>query len=148
MARYNKIFAGPVSENVPQAREATSAAALTPGQLVVESSGAFVVAPASTAGHIFVVEENYVALKGVSTAYGIGETVIALRMLDEQFFNVLIPTGVNVAKHAPLSPGASGKAKIAATTNYVFAFAEEAYNNTSGSDQLIRVRAAHGFNAA
>ena len=148
MARYNKIFAGPVSENVPQTREAPADVALLPGTFVVESGGKFVYATTNVAGDIYVVEENYLALKGVNVAYAAGETAVGLKMLDEQLFNVRVPTGVNVAKGAPISIGASGKAKLAAATNYVIAYAEEAYNNTSGADQLVRVRKAQSNLAA
>lgn len=145
MARYNKIFAGPVSENLPQVREAPADVALLPGTFVVESSGEFVYATTDVHGKIYVCQDNYLQLKGVDDAWAIGETAIGLELSDDQLFNVRFPTGVNVANGAAITIGASGKGKLAAAADYVIAFAEEAYNNTSGADQLVRVRAAKGF---
>lgn len=146
MARYNKIFAGPTSENTPQIHEAVSAVAVKPGRLVVNSAGAFALAGATTKGRMFVVSENTVCLKDVDTDYAIGETIMAYEPLDEQVFRVRLATGQNVtAAGLELSPAANGEVKVAATTEYVAFFAAEVYNNTSGSGQLINVRAARGY---
>lgn len=145
MARYNKIFAGPTSENTPQVHEATSAVAVLPGRLVVPSAGVFALAGATTKGRVYVVQENYLAMKDVDTAYGVGETILALEPLDEQVFRVRLPTGSTVAIGTELSPGANGEVKLAATAEYVAFFSGEAYANTSGSSQLINVRAARGY---
>jgi len=69
-------------------------------------------------------------------------------MLDEQFFNVRVPTGTNVAKGAELTTNATGHFVLTAAGDRIIAIAEEAYNNTTGSDQLVRVRAAKGHLAA
>ena len=45
---------------------------------------------------------------------------------------------------AALTTTATGRFTAAANGNVVHAFTEEAYNNTSGADQLVRVRAAKG----
>ena len=145
MARYNKIFAGPTSENTPQVHEGTSAVAVLPGRLVVRSGGAFALAGAATKGRVFIAQENYLALKDVDTAYGIGETIMALELLDEQSFRARLPTGVNMTLDAELSCAANGELKLAATGEQVILFAAEAYNNTSGSSQLVNVRAARGY---
>lgn len=145
MARYNKIFAGPTSENTPQVHEAQSAVAVLPGRLVVNTAGAFALAGATTKGRVFVVQENYLALKDVDTAYGIGETIMALEPLDEQVVRVRLPTGNTVAVGTELSPGANGEVKLAATTEFVAFFAGEAYANATGSSQLINVRVARGY---
>ena len=146
MARYNKIFAGPVTELTPQVRERPAAAAITPGQLIVVSSGKFTPAGATTVGKLYVAQENYLALEGVDTAYAIDDVVIGMELLDEQFFNVRVATGVNVALDAALVPGANGTVALSAVgSKQVIAFAEEALNNTSGATQLVRVRAARGY---
>lgn len=143
MARYNTIYAGPVSENLPQVRELPADVAILPGCAIVATAGEFALGTATTVGKIFVAQDNYITLKGVDNAYAVGERVLGLEMLDEQLYNVRIPTGVNVPFGAALTVGASGKWALQTSTRPTYAYAEEAYNNTSGSDQLIRVRAAN-----
>lgn len=146
MPRFNKIFAGPVTEVTPQVRERPAAAAIIPGQLIVISGGQFTPAGASTTGKVYVAQENYLAHEGVDTPYAIGDIVIGMELLDEQFFNVRVATGVNVAQDAALVPGTAGTVALAAVgSKQVIAFAEEAYSNTSGSTQLVRVRVAKGY---
>lgn len=146
MARYNKIFAGPFTEATPQVREAPAAAAITPGQLIVLSNGKFTPAGAATTGKVYVAQDNYLVMGGVDDAYAVDDTVIGMELLDEQFFNVRVATATNVAQDAALVPGAAGALVLAAAgAKQVVAFAEEAFNNTSGSAQLVRVRAAKGY---
>lgn len=143
MARFNKIFAGPVTQVTPQVREAPAAAAITPGQLIVLSSGQFTPAGATTVGKVWIAQDNYLAQKGVDDAYAVGDVVIGMEPLDEQFFNVRVATGVNIAAiGTALTPGAAGTLAIASVSDLVVAYSEEIYNNTSGSTQLVRVRAA------
>lgn len=149
MARYNKIFAGPVTERLPQVQEALAAAAILPGLAIVfNGSGQFAIAGASTVEKVFIAQDNYLQMKGVDEAWASGDTAIGMEMLDEQFFNVRVPTGTNIAKGARLTTNAAGRFVPVAAGNRVIAIAEEAYNNTSGSDQLVRVRAAKGHLAA
>lgn len=145
MARYNKIFAGPTSENLPQVQEAPAASGgILPGTFItVGATAAY--ATTDVHGKIYVAQDNYLTMSGVDDAYAEDETVIGMELLDEQFFNVRFPTGVNVTRGAAITIGASGKGKLAAAADYVIAHAEEAYNNTSGADQLVRVRAAKGY---
>lgn len=146
MARFNKIFAGPFTEATPQVQEALcGATAIMPGTAIVWNAGAFAQAGASQIGKIFVAQDNYLALKNVDVAWPINERIIGMEMLDEQFFNVLVPTGVSVLKGSELTPNATGRFILAVSTKTVYAIAEETYNNTSGSDQLVRVRAAKGY---
>lgn len=152
MPRYNKIFAGPVSEPLPQVQEAQASVAILPGLFVLmtitNGIRTYGLPAAGGSGALRIAEENYLIMKGVDDAYAIGETVPGLEMLDEQFFNVRIPTGVNVAQGAALSCAASGKAALATNGQVILCYAEEPYNNTTGADQLIRVRAAKGLRAA
>lgn len=146
MARYNKIFAGPYTEATPQVAERPAAAAITPGQLIAIAAGQFTPAGATTVGKVYVAQDNYLAMEGVDTPYAIGDTVLGLDLLDDQFFNVRVATGVNVARDAALVPGPNGTVALAtAGGKQVVATAEEAFNNTSGSAQLVRVRAAKGY---
>lgn len=142
MARYNKIFAGPVTEAQTQVQERVLNGAYLPGTAVVVSSGNFAQAGANEDEKIYILQDNYLALKGVDTAWASGSTGIGMEMLDEQFFNVRVPTGVNVTQDAKLTTDAAGKFVLATTGQNIIAVSEEAYNNTSGSDQLVRVRKA------
>lgn len=149
MARFNKIYAGPVTEPTPQVQERLAAAATLPGLAVIESGAdSFAIAGASTVEKVYIAQDNYLALKGVDDAWALGDTMIGMEMLDEQFFNVRVPTATNIARGARLTTNATGRFVPVAAGNRVIAIAEEAYNNTTGSDQLVRVRAAKGHLAA
>ncbi|KQV31134.1 hypothetical protein [Rhizobium sp. Root1204] len=148
MARYNKVFAGPVSEVLPQVQERLCAAAILPGTALVESGTSFAQAGANALTKIYIAQDNYLAMKGVDDAWLANDRIVGMEMLDEQFFNVRIPTGVNVARGAQLTTNAAGKFILATTGQRVIMIAEEAYNNASGSDQLVRARVARNQLAA
>lgn len=69
MARYNKIYGGPAEEVKPQVHEAICATSVLPGTAVVRTAGAFVAAVAASKGRMFVVQDNYLAMKGVDDAW-------------------------------------------------------------------------------
>lgn len=142
MARYNKIYAGPVSEVLPQVQERICAAAILPGTALVESGSNFAQAGANAAGKIYIAQDNYLAMKGVDDAWPANDRIVGMEPLDEQFFNVRVPTGTNITRGANLTTNASGKFVLATTGQNVKMVAEEAYNNTSGADQLVRARKA------
>lgn len=144
MARYNKIYAGPFTEATPQVQERICDAAVLPGIAVIESGSKFAAAAANTAAKVYIVQDNYLQLKGVNDAWTAGDRIIGMEMLDEQFFNVRVPTGTNVLRGSALTTDASGKFTLAAVGQRVVAYAEEAFNNTSGADQLVRARVARG----
>jgi hypothetical protein len=151
MARYSRIHLGPARKNDPQVREAEAAASSTikPGTFVVLSSGRFTSAGAATVGKVWLAQENYLAQKGVDTAYKAyvsdsdrGDTVLGLELQDDTHYAALIATGTNItAVSTPLKLASGGKLAIATPgTDNIVAFADEAYNNNTGSDQLIRIR--------
>lgn len=148
MPRYNKIFGGPVQETMPQVHEAICAAAVLPGTGVIRTAGNFVQAGASVTGRVFVVQDNYLAMKGVDDAWPAGDRIVAMEMLDEQLFRVRVPTGTSITQDQALTTNAAGKFIGATTGKQVLAFANETYNNTTGSDQLVSVRAAKGYISA
>lgn len=148
MPRYNKIYAGPVQEVVPQVHELICDAGALPGTAVVRTSGKFVQANASSKGRMFLVQDNYLAMKDVDTAWPAGDRLVAMELLDEQLFRVRVPTGTSITQDTALSVNAAGKFVPATTGTYVVAFASETYNNTSGADQLVSVRAAKGYTFA
>ncbi|WP_062233182.1 hypothetical protein [Aureimonas sp. N4] len=145
MPRYNKIFGGPVSETLPQVHEAICDAAVLPGTVVARSGGKFVQAGTSSKGRLFIVQDNYLALKGVDDAWPAGDRIVAMDLLDEQAFRARVPTGTSIVQDAALSVNAAGKLVPATSGTWVVAFASETFNNTTGSDQLVSVRAAKGY---
>jgi len=143
MARYNKIYLGPVEKVKPQVRELLASAALKPGRLAVISSGKFALAGATTVGKVWLVQDNYLAMKGVDDDWAADSIAIGIEMQDDCLYAARIATGVNVAAiGTALTPAANGTLAIASTSDLVVAYAEEVFNNNTGSEQLIRIRPA------
>ena len=142
MARFNKIFAGPVTEVLPQVQERILNGAYLPGTALVEAGANFGQAGANSGDKLYILQANYLAMKGVDDAYLSGDRGPGLELLDEQFFNVRVPTGVNVARGAELTTNATGRFVLATSGQNIAVVAEEAFNNNTGSDQLVRVRKA------
>ncbi len=141
MARYNKIFLGPVEKTKPQVRELLANAALKPGRLAVISSGKFVLAGATTIGKLWLIQDNYLALKSVDDDWAADSLAIGMEMEDDCLYAARIANGVNItAIGTALTPGANGTLAIASTSDLVVAYSEEVYNNNSGSEQLLRIR--------
>lgn len=148
MPRYNKIFAGPTQETMPQVRELPAAASTLPGLIVTPTAGKFAKAVAATASAVLIAQDNYLAMKGVDDAIAADDTLIGMEILPGQLYNVRIATATNIALGAALALGAGGYVVAAAAGARVIFHAEEAYNNTSGADQLIRVRGVVGYRLA
>ena len=146
MPRFNKIFAGPATENTPQVRELPAASAtILPGCLIVPDSGEFALAGAATVGKVYIAQENYLAMEGVDTAYAEDDTVIGMELLDGQAFRGRIANGVNaVAGVTQFTTAANGLLAVAGDEDYVVAVADEDFNNTTGETQLVTIRAAVG----
>lgn len=92
----------------PQVQERICSAAILPGTALVESGANFAQAGANTGEKFYIAQDNYLALKSVDDAWPAGDTVIGMEALDEQFFNVRVPTGTNVARGAKLTTNAAG----------------------------------------
>jgi hypothetical protein len=143
MARYNKIFLGPVTKPKPDVRELIASVALKPGRLVVISTGKFALAGASTVGKVWLVQDNYLQLKDPDTDWAADSTAIGIEMEDDSIYAARIANGVNItAIGTPLTPAANGTLGIASTSDLIVAYSDEVYNNDSGSEQLLRIRAA------
>lgn len=143
MARFNKIFLGPVDDNKPQVKELLGDVALKPGRLVVVSSGKWALASATTVGKVWLVQDNYLAMKGVDDDWLDEDRVVALEMSGDNVLAARIADGVNItAIGTPLTPGATGTLAIASTSDLIVAYSDEVYNNNSGSEQLLKIRPA------
>lgn len=145
MARYNKIFAGPVTEVLPQVEEALTAAAITPGKMItLNGSGLWALAVAATTTAVRIAQEDYLTGKGVDDNIASGDLCIGLEMLPTQFYNARVAATVVLTKGAALSLGASGNLVLATATSRVVAFSEEALTVGASAD-LVRVRPAIGY---
>jgi len=142
MARFNKVFAGPAQHVLPQVQERICPTAVLPGTALIENGVEFAQAGASAATKVYIAQDNYLALRDVDTAWPAGDRVIGMETLDELFFNVRVPTGQDVARGAPLTTNAAGLFVVAGAGTRAIMVAEEAYNNTTGADQLVRARKA------
>jgi hypothetical protein len=155
MARYNKIFLGPARKNDPQVFEAEAGAAVTPGCLVVLSSGRFVLAGATTVGKVWLAPENHLKQTGADTAYDAyaagppvvrGDVIPALEMQADCLYAARIANSVNItAVGTALTPAANGLLAIAGDEDLVVAYSDEIFNNTTGATALIRIRPAGSF---
>jgi hypothetical protein len=145
MARFNKIYAGPWRESMPQVKELPAAVALLPGSAVVVASGEFAYATAATVGKVWFVQDNYLMLKGVEDAIAVGDVAIGIEGLPEQLVRVRVPTGQNLVEGDALTPGASGVLIKAGVSDMVVATAAETYNNNTGSTQLVQARPVTGY---
>lgn len=143
MARFNKIFLGPVDKSKPQVRELIASAALKPGRLLVISAGQWALAGAATIGKVWLCQDNYLLMKGTDDDWPINESAIGIEMEDDSIYAARIANGVNIAAiGTPLTPAANGTLAAAALSDLVVAYSDEVYNNNTGSEQLLRVRAA------
>ena len=145
MPRFNKIYAGPVSENMPQIQELPADVAILPGSIITASAGEYILGTATTTGRVLIAQDNYLALEDVDTAYAIGDRVLGMELLDGRLYNARVATGNSLVVGSPLTPGAAGVLVLASTSDMVVAFSDETYNNNTGSVQLVRVRAAKGY---
>jgi hypothetical protein len=146
MARYNTIYAGPVSNPTPHAMEALTSVALTPGSLVTfDAANGFTPATAATTAKVWLVQDNYLTGRGIDTSWAAGSRAVALDMVDGQLFNALVATGNDLTEGDALTPGAGGVLVKAALSDKVVAVANETFNNNTGSAQLVSVRAATGY---
>lgn len=143
MARYNKVFLGPVEKTKPQVKELLANVALKPGRLAVITSGKFALAAATTIGKVWLIQDNYLAMKSVDDDWAADSLAIGIEMEDDCLYAARIANGVNItAIGTALTPGANGTLAIASTSDLVVAYSDEVYNNNSGSEQLLKIRPA------
>ena len=144
MARYNKIYAGPVTEVLPQVDEVIATAAILPGQFFTHAGA---LAIAATATEVLIAQENYLTQKDTDTGYAIGENVIGLKVLTTQFFNARVAAATVVTKGAGMALGAGGNLVLATAGSRIVAWAEETITVGATAD-LVRVRPATGHRLA
>lgn len=148
MARYNKIDLGPAIENCPQIEEGISAVAVTPGSITRFDAGAVVLASAADAvqgNQLYVADHQWCAGRDVDADTPAGETVLNHVPLNRKRYAALLLAGQNVLSvDTPLKVSATdGVLEIGTPgTDHIVAYSREAYNNTTGENQLIAIRFA------
>jgi hypothetical protein len=138
-----------VAESLCQA-----AATIRPGQLLAVGAPTSTVKPHATAGgnkegckvavdKLFVYPTSGTGL-AIDALYAAAETVPYIYASPGDVLYMLIKTGSNVARGAALESAGTGALQAAAGTalDSLVGYAEEAVNNSSGSDARIRVRIA------
>lgn len=144
MPRYTKILLGPTRKNDPQVWEAPADVSTLPGTFVtVNAGGEFVPAGAAPTDLVRIVQENYLALRGVDVAYGVGDRMIGIEMQPDVLYAGRVAAGQNIARiGAPLTTNAAGHLINAGAGVRVVAYADEVYNNNTGTTQLVSIRPA------
>lgn len=137
----NVIYAAP-AEKTPVKREALANAALSPGHLILLSSGKFIKhATDGKWGPVFIADLNM--LDGVATAYAQNDTVQAFEPKDGEYYYVRAKTGQALVKGVtPLTADGAGRVRIGVVgTDVIGAYAEQTVT-TSADEQLVLVRIA------
>lgn len=141
MARYNKIYLGPSQFPLPQVMELIADTDLTPGVLAVVSSGKWALAGASTVGKVWLIQDNYLQLKGVDNVWSAASTAIGMELLPDRLYAGRIANGTNIsAIGTALTPAANGLLGIASTSDLIIGYSEEVFNNNTGATALIKFR--------
>lgn len=136
-------------EDLPVYDDALAGGTITPGMLITWSSGTLIAnasAADADAEILFAVENPYLdptvdTSPAIDTTYASGKVVRYIRPPRGVRLNALLETGNNVARGAALESNGAG-ALQAFSTGRIVAFADEAVNNSSGSNVRIKVRVA------
>lgn len=149
MARFNKIFLGPVEKTKPQVQEFIASVAIKPGRLIVLSAGEWALAGATTVGKVWIAQDNYLAGKSVDDDWAADSLAIGMELLPDMLYAARVANGVNIAAvGTPLTPAASGTLAVAGASDLIIGHSEEVYNNNSGSEQLVLFRPGQTWLAA
>lgn len=143
MARFNKILRGPVDQNKPQVREAICTTAVLPGTAVVISGANLAQAGANALTPVYIVQDNYLALKGVDDAWPANDRIVAIHPQDDEVYALRVPTGQNLVAGDNLTTSAAGKFVKSTTGQRTMFWVLETYNNNTGADQLVNCRVAN-----
>lgn len=149
MARYGNICLGPADQNLSSmSRDAIASDAIMPGSVcVLNSSGQFAVHATENGGAdtiLYIANYNYFQGLDADDANPINDTMEGLRPFDDGEFAVLLENGQNVTElDTALTSAGDGSLQIATVgTHDVLFYANEVFNNNTGSAALIRVRKA------
>lgn len=140
----NVIFRGSVECVKPTMSEATSAAALLPGSLLFKSAGAFAAFDTDGAGagvKLYVCDMNTLKQQDNTTAWAIGDTVMAFEPKPNERYNMVVSASQNItAVDTPLAADGAGTLRIGVPgTDDIICYSDEVIN-TGGTAQLVAVK--------
>ena len=120
---------------------------IVPGHLIMWSSGELVVHNNDdlAAAPMFAVENPFAEVTSganIDHAYAAAETVRYVWAQPGDIIYAFLEIGGNVAKGAPLASDGLGGLQASPSAGCVVAWADEALNNTTGSQARLRVRVA------
>lgn len=143
MARHTKILLGPTRKNDPQVYEALAGQEILPGTFISIGLGDTFV-PLIENDLPRLAQENYLALRGTDVPYKTGDRVIGLELQRDVIYAGRLAVGENVLRAgAPLTVNGDGHLISGDAEGVrIVAYADEAYNNDTGSTQLISIRPA------
>jgi hypothetical protein len=139
----NVIFAsrssGDSSQKNPHYVEAPASVALTPGEIVViNPSGEFALNAVGDNELVYVVNTNSIKQLGVSDAWSIGDTVVAMLPRDGEKYNVRLAVGQTLVVGTPLTGAADGQLAVGvAGTDEILMYSDEIVASTTAG-QLVR----------
>jgi hypothetical protein len=149
MATANVVFSGPADIVAPLIEEAIIASGQTikPGNLVIKSSGQYIVHGTAGVGGAYRIANLDVIRNGrVTDTLVAGDTCQAFIPRPGESYNVIVGASQTIAIDSPLTSNANGTLKLAtitgATPDVVLFYAEEAVTTGSGVTARILARVA------
>lgn len=138
------IYVGPAgtASAVALNVEGLAISAVRPGALVVVSSSGIdeSAVAATVAGQLLTIaDSDQMRTKAVDVAWTIGDSMVAIRARDGEFFNALVAISQTLAIDTPLTSAGDGTLKIATpATDDIVAYAAEVVTTTAAQLVLIR----------
>lgn len=131
----NLVYIGP-AEHQPDVQERLASEAISPGQVLVETSGEYALAGADAGGIVYFAGCDI--LEEVTDSYASGDTVQGFRPQSGEYYELTLASSQDIDKDAALTTDASGNlVALGAGTNTI-AYADESVT-TTGSTGKIRV---------
>lgn len=131
----NTVYIGP-AECHPDVTELPASAAISPGEVLVVSSGEFAPAGADTGELVYCALENI--LEEVTDDYASGATVQGARPKSGEYYELTLAASQTIAKDDALTTNASGNLVALGAGDNTICYADEAVT-TTGSTGKIRV---------
>lgn len=129
----NTIYRGPAEEK-PDVQELPAAAAITPGGIIIKSSGTFTPAGADTSELAYVALENNMC--EITEDYAADDTVQGARLKSGQYYYMILAASQTIEVDDELTTDASGHLVALGAGDNVIVYANEAVT-TTGSTSYI-----------
>jgi hypothetical protein len=131
----NTVYLGP-AECHPDVTEFAASEIITPGSVMVVTSGGFALAGADQAGVVYCALENI--LEEVTDAYAIGDTTQGARPKSGEYYELTLASAQVATKDAALTTNASGNLVLLGAGTNTVCYADEAVT-TTGATGKVRV---------